>query len=95
MSWLGWGIQADALAEAAKAEEDVRAWDEMVSALEQDWLKETEPPPVEEQQPFFSNDQAREILSGLDADQLQAFDDALYIGEIDQALEDMMKEGKL
>ncbi len=94
MSWLGWGIQADALAEAAKAEEDVRTWDETVAALEEQWLKEIEPPPVEEWHAFFSDDQAREILSGLDADQLQAFDEALEQSRIDQALEDMMAEEK-
>jgi len=95
MSWLGWGIQADALAEAAKAEEDVRTWDEAIAAMEQQWLKDIETPTIEEVQSFFSNDQAREILSGLDADQLQAFDDALEQSRIDQALEDMMAEGKL
>jgi len=94
MSWLGWGIQADALAEAAKAEEDVRTWDEAIAAMEQQWLKEIEAATIEEVQSFFSNDQAREILSGLDADQLQAFDDALEQSRIDRALEDMMNDGK-
>jgi hypothetical protein len=97
MSLLGWGIQADALAlaEAGKAEEDVRTWDETVAELEQEWLKDIETPPVDVQQPFFSEDQVREIVSGLDDDQLLALENALYSNEIDQALEDMMNEGKL
>ncbi len=95
MSWLGWGIQADALAEAAKAEEDVRTWDETVAALEEQWLKDIEAATIEEVQSFFSMDQAREILFGLDADQLQAFDDALEQSRIDRTLEELMSEGKL